>query len=238
MTKIKLLLFALVSFAQVIAAQDTDAFFNKADAFFKTYITNGKVEYRALHKEPDILTELMEMLKNTDVPDTQGDTYKAFWINAYNLQVIQNVVENYPLKSPLDVDGFFDEKKHEIAGTEVTLNQIENELLRAKFPNEPRFHFVLVCAGLGCPPIINEAYRPSTLNNQLETQTEKAINDPKFIRVEDDAVEVSQIFEWYKSDFEKVGGVVAFINKYRTLKIPEDTQVAYYPYDWTLNSVH
>ena len=238
MTKIKSVLFVFVIFLQGIVAQDTDTFINKADAFFKTYITNGKVEYRALHEEPDILAELMEMMKQVDISDATANTYQAFWINAYNLQVIQGVVENYPLKSPLDVDGFFDKEKHQIAGMEVTLNQIENELLRAKFPNEPRFHFVLVCAGLGCPPIIKKAYRSSTLDEQLKTQTELAINNPKFIRVEGDEVKVSQIFEWYKSDFEQAGGVVAFINTYRTEKIPIDSEVGYYPYDWTLNSVH
>ena len=112
---------------------------------------------------------------------------------------------------------------------QVTLNQIENELLRAKFPKESRFHFVLVCAGLGCPPIIKKAYRPTTLNEQLKEQTEKAINNPKFIRVKGNEVKVSQIFEWYKGDFEKVGGVVEFINTYRTPKIPVNSQVDYYP---------
>ncbi|MGB3142836.1 MAG: DUF547 domain-containing protein [Maribacter sp.] len=238
MIKIRLFVLLLVVFVQGITAQDPDMFFNKADAFFKTYITNGKVEYKALHEEPAILADLMELLKGVDVSNVNDYTYQAFWINAYNLQVIQGIVSNYPLKSPLDVDGFFDKNKHQIAGKEVTLNQIENELLRAKFPNEPRFHFVLVCAGLGCPPIIDEAYRPSTLNEQLKTQTEKALNDPKFIRVEGGEVKVSQIFEWYKSDFEKAGGVVNFINSYREPKIPEDNKVSYYPYDWTLNSVH
>ena len=112
MTKIKLILLVLVGVFQGITAQDTDAFFNKTDAFFKTYITNGKVEYKALQEEPSILEELMELLKQVDVSDANATTYQAFWINAYNLQVIQGVVENYPLKSPLDVDGFFDKNKH------------------------------------------------------------------------------------------------------------------------------
>ena len=238
MKKLSLVLLLGALFVQGMVAQDADVFFNKADAFFKTYITNGKVEYKALHKEPSILHELMELVKGVDLAKVTEDAYQAFWINAYNLQVIQGIVAHYPLKSPLDVAGFFDTEKHEIAGQEVTLNQIENDLLRAKFPKEPRFHFVLVCAGLGCPPIIDEAYRPGTLNAQLQEQTKKALNDAKFIRVEDDMVKVSQIFEWYKSDFVKAGGVVNFINRYRESKLPKDVQVGYYPYDWTLNAVH
>ncbi len=140
------------------------------------------------------------------------------------------------MKSPLDKSGFFDIKKHEIGGELITLNDIEHKLLRASFPKEPRFHFVLVCAGLGCPPIINKAYMPSTLDAQLEQQTILALNDPLFIRVNKNKVRISQIFKWYKSDFTKeVNSLVDFINQYRTEKLPERAQVSFYTYNWALN---
>ena len=124
-----------------------------------------------------------------------------------------------------------------MGGENITLNDIENKLLRANFPEEARFHFVLVCAGLGCPPIIASAYMPDTLDTQLEQQTVKALNDPDFIRVKNNKVGVSQIFEWYKSDFEQHGGIVDFINRYRKSKLPEKSKISFYPYDWTLNEV-
>ncbi|MGC1516546.1 MAG: DUF547 domain-containing protein [Maribacter sp.] len=235
---LKIFLVFLLMSGKALSAQEIDVFFNKADAFFKTYITNGKVEYRALHEQPAILKELMLLTEKTSISGVDENTYQAFWINAYNLTVINGVVENYPLKSPLDIDGFFDKIQHKIAGQKVTLNQIENQLLHDKFPNEPRYHFVLVCAGMGCPPIIKEAYRPNTLNAQLERQTKKAVNDPNFIRVHQEEVKISQIFEWYKNDFEPAGGIVKFINQYRTEKLPADAKLEFYPYDWTLNSVH
>jgi hypothetical protein len=137
------------------------------------------------------------------------------------------------------VPGFFDKIKHDVGGEHITLNDIENKLLRANFPQEPRFHFVLVCAGLGCPPIINSAYMPSSLDAQLEKQTVTALNDNNFIRViNKKKVQVSQIFEWYTQDFKQNGAsLVDFINTYRTEKIPDGTRVSYYPYDWTLNAV-
>ncbi|MEM7381766.1 MAG: DUF547 domain-containing protein [Bacteroidota bacterium] len=122
------------------------------------------------------------------------------------------------------------------SGTSTTLNDLENKLLRAKFPKEPRFHFVLVCAGLGCPPIISQAYLPNTLDAQLQTQTKKALNDPNFIRVNKNKVKISQIFEWYNEDFVQDGNnLVSFINTYKEDKLPEKAKVSYYTYDWTLN---
>ena len=149
--------------------------------------------------------------------------------------VIDGIVKNYPIKSPLDKPGFFDKNKNEIGATHITLNDIENKLLRKNFPKDPRFHFVLVCGGLGCPPIINAAYLPSTLDAQLEKQTKLALNDNRFIRINKNKVAISQIFEWYKSDFEHDGKVMDFINKYRSEQLPENAKISFYPYDWTLN---
>jgi hypothetical protein len=232
--KIVFLLIFLVFFT--VKAQQTDAFFNATDSFLKAHVTDGRVDYTAIKANPSSLNQLVEMVKNINVSPTSTEIYQAFWINSYNLLVIKGIVDNFPLNSPLHVDGFFDKMQHEVGGKKITLNEIENELLRAKFPNEPRFHFVLVCAGLGCPPIIDAAFKPKILENQLQKQTSLALNDPNFIRVHDGKVNVSQIFEWYKSDFERAGGVVSFINKFKTSKLSDGVQIGYYPYDWTLNS--
>lgn len=219
-------------------AQNTSEFFLKTDAFLKAHVANGRVEYKAIKKDVSQLDALLDMAKNTTVSKENAEEYQAFWINGYNLLVIKEIVENYPLKSPLDVGGFFDRTKHDIGGENITLNDIENKLLRGNFPSEPRFHFVLVCAGLGCPPIIPSAYKPETLDVQLETQTKKALNDPNFIHVNKNKVKVSQIFEWYKGDFTQNGqSLVDFINKYKTEKLPQKAKVSYYPYDWTLNEL-
>lgn len=232
-------LIALFLFFRIVMAmaQQTDVYFNTADSFFKTYVTDGKVDYNRIKANPSSLKNLVEMAKRSRVSINNMDQYKAFWINTYNLLVISGIVAYYPLNSPLEVEGFFDQKLFEVGGRSITLNGIENELLRAKFPNEPRFHFVLVCAGLGCPPIINEVYRPQTLESKLQLQTERALNDPNFIQVVGNKVYVSQIFEWYKGDFENAGGVATFINSYRKIKLPDAPQINYYQYDWTLNSM-
>ncbi|MGI9552798.1 MAG: DUF547 domain-containing protein [Aurantibacter sp.] len=238
MKKNNTVLLALLFITFAGFTQTTADFFKKSDAFLSTYVKNGRVAYQNIKANPQALNELVDMAGNIWVDKGSANEYQAFWINGYNLLVIKGIVENYPLKSPLDVGGFFDKTKHDIGGQKITLNNIENKLLRANFPSEPRFHFVLVCAGLGCPPIIDQAYMPSTLDTQLEKQTKLALNDPNFIQVNKNKVKVSQIFEWYKGDFTQDGkSLVDFINQYRTEKLPEKSKVSHYPYDWTLNEV-
>lgn len=218
-------------------AQETATFFSKADAFFKTYVENGRVDYQSIKENTALLNELIEIGNAISVSKSEAKTYQSFWINAYNILVIKGIVDNYPLKSPLDVSGFFDKTKRDIGGQQITLNDIENKLLRGNYPKEARFHFVLVCAGLGCPPITNEAYMPDALETQLQHQTEKALNNPGFVRVKGKKVQLSQIFEWYKGDFTQDGkSLVGYVNQYRTEKINPNAKVSYYDYDWALNA--
>ena len=217
-------------------AQTTADFFKTSDTFFKTYIENGKVNYKAIKQNSAQLETLLASTNDIKVDKSDAKTYQAYWINIYNLTVIKGIIENYPVKSPLDIAGFFDKTKHAVGGMNITLNDIENKLLREQF-NDARFHFVLVCAGLGCPPIIAEAYMPITLDAQLDTQTRIALNNDEFIKVnaKKKRVELSEIMKWYKEDFTQNGNEIDFINQYREEKIDEKSKISYYPYNWTLN---
>jgi hypothetical protein len=217
-------------------AQDLDTFFNKAEAFFKANVANGRVAYDTIHKAPSQLNEILKIAEGISVSKVDAKNFQAFWINAYNLLVIKGLIDHYPTKSPLDHAGFFDKTKYSIGGISTTLNNIEHKLLRGNF-KEPRFHFVLVCGAVGCPPLINKAYLPNTLDAQLETQTKKAINGD-FIRVNNkkNRVQVSQIMEWYKEDFTMNGmDEIDFINTYKTEKLEGKWKLSYFPYDWTIN---
>ncbi|WP_010520675.1 DUF547 domain-containing protein [Aquimarina agarivorans] len=216
-------------------AQNNTAFFEKADAFFKAYVTNGRVHYDKIKADSTTLNELLAMIAGAKVSKANKNDFQAFYINAYNISVIKGIVDKYPTKSPLNIGGFFDNKNYTVAGQKVSLNGIEKGILFKAYPNEARFHFVLVCAGLGCPPIISKAYKASTLEAQLTKQTKLALNDPNFIRVDGKKTKISQIFEWYAKDFKVHGSVKEFINKYRDTKLPEDTKLSFYTYDWALN---
>lgn len=236
--KTALTTFILVFLFQFGIAQNTQDFFSKADTFFGTYVKDGRVDYKSLKENSAKLNELVDLANKISVSESDKATYQAFWINGYNLSVIKGIVANYPIKSPLDKAGFFDKIKHDIGGKKITLNDIENKLLRGNFPKETRFHFVLVCAGLGCPPIISNAYLPNTLENQLQKQTELALNNSNFIRVKGKKVQLSQLFEWYKVDFTQNGkSEIDFVNRYRKEKINSGAKVSYYNYNWTLNEI-
>lgn len=223
-----LIIFSATCYSQSIG----EKFFIDTDTFLKKYIQEGRVNYKALHGNMDILP-LINAIENADLTNADAATKKAFYINAYNLHVINLALKNYPLKSVQDVAGFFEKKKINVSGKKLTLNKFEKEYLLEPL-KDARLHFVLVCGALGCPPITNFAYIPANLNDQLEQQTKIALNDATFIRMNENETEISQIFKWYASDFG--GGkdeVIQFINSYRTTPITDQTN--YYSYDWTLN---
>lgn len=226
----------LCFFTADVSAQSNARFFDLADSFFQQYVDNGKVKYAEIKQNPKALNELLTELKAAEVSIENSTEYKAFWINAYNIAAINGIVQNYPLASPMEVNGFFDKMKHSIGQKSVTLDEIEHDLLFLNFPEEERLHFVLVCAAKGCPPITSQSYRPEFLEQQLQEQTEKAINDPDFIRVGKEKVLLSEIMKWYREDFIKDGKtLVQYVNQFRKNKIPEHLKVEFYVYDWELN---
>lgn len=219
-------------------ASDLDVFFKKTEKLMSAYVHQGKVDYQALSANPMLLNEAYSLAGRIEVEKTDANNYKAFWINAYNLSVIKAITDAYPIKSPMDLPGFFDSRKHYLGGVKMTLNYLENELLRANF-KEPRFHFVLVCGALSCPIIENFAYLPNKLEAQLEAQARKALNNDEFLKVDaaKKKVKFSQIFKWYQEDFaEDKKGLIDYVNPYRKNKIAANSKVSYYDYDWTLNN--
>ncbi|XMO85114.1 DUF547 domain-containing protein [Algibacter sp. AS12] len=232
--QILIALLVLVSFNGF--SQDLNSFFNKADAFFKAHVAKGKVAYSKIHANQNELNSILKIAEGITVTKADANNYQAFWINAYNLSVIKGIIDNYPTNSPLDNKGFFDATTYSLGGKQITLNDIEHKLLRGNF-KDARFHFVLVCGAVGCPPLISKAYLPTTLNTQLEEQTKIALNG-SFLRVntKKNRVQASQIMEWYKEDFTRNGKrEIDFINTYRTEKLGSNFKLSYFPYNWNLN---
>lgn len=231
------IIFLLTSLSSYSQKEKLDMFFNKTDMFMSMNVLDGRVDYEGIKENEVALNELVSLLESTKVKDIKDENYKkSFLINAYNLFVIKGIINNYPVPSPMQIEGFFKGIKYPLADFgSVTLNELENKLIR-KVYNDPRVHFVLVCGGLGCPPIIDEAYTPSKLDNQLQTQATKALNNNEFIKVEENQVILSEIFKWYPEDFRAKGkNEIDYINQYREQKISSKSKIGYYPYDWTLN---
>ncbi|MGB0523587.1 MAG: DUF547 domain-containing protein, partial [Flammeovirgaceae bacterium] len=223
-------LLSSITFAQ-------NAFFTKADAFLKKNVSNGNVKYASIKANPSELNELVKMVENYALAGQSSATKKAFYLNAYNISVIKGIIDKYPVAGPMKIAGFFDKVKHTVAGKQITLNDLENKIIRPTY-QDARIHFALVCAAKGCPKIVPFAFTPSQVDSQLTKVTKKAMDDAYFIRLKGNKVQYSQIFDWYKQDFlNEASSIVAYINKYRTTKIPEKAKTSVYTYDWALNKI-
>lgn len=210
-------------------------FTTKTDAFLKQYVSQGFVNYKEIKKQPAQLMNLVNIIGNINFNSLKGNEQKAALINAYNILVIKAVVDAYPINSPLDVKGFFTEKKYKVGSELMSLDFLEKEFLYKNHP-DARLHFALVCAATGCPKLSSMVYRTDILDKQLEMQTRKTLNNPNFIRQKGDTVLLSEIFKWYKNHFEtESDNVITFINNYRSIDIDAGKNVDYYTYVWQLN---
>lgn len=229
------ILSAFIGFSQL---SEANGFFKRTDLFMAMNVENGKVNYAQIAENSAQLNDLVREISSLSIKEiAEEEVQKAFLINAYNILVIKGLIDNYPTNSPTAITGFFDRTKYKVADFgEVTLNDLENKLIREVY-NDARVHFVLVCGAVSCPPIINKAYFPATLDAQLTTQTTLALNNPSFIRITENEVAISEIFKWYSEDFvTKDQTVLDYINQYQNTKISSDKKLKYYTYDWTINS--
>lgn len=235
--KKNLLLLTLAFLTAGMLQAQSSAFFTKANTFFKKNVSYGGVYYAAIKADPAELNELVKIVATYPVSSVSKSAKKAFYLNAYNILVIKNVVDHYPIARPLDVPGFFDQAKFKVAGASLTLSDIENKKVRPTF-KDARVHFALVCAAKSCPPIANYAFTPDNVESKLNSLTKAAMNSKSFIKVnkENKTVQISQILDWYKSDFlGEAKSLMDYVNKYRSEPIPSSYTQSFYTYNWALN---
>lgn len=231
------LLLILGSLSTLNAQPTLTSFFGETNTFLQAHVDNGRVDYATIKKDPAALSALIKQVGTISLATASPVEKKAFYINAYNLLVIQQVVSLFPLKSPLDAPGFFDKRKQRVAGEEITLNELEKDRLLKTYA-DARIHFAVVCAAKSCPVLSESAYVPQRLDAQLDERAKLALNSSYFIRVnaKQNRVEVSKLFEWYQADFTRNGqSVLAYVNSFRQEKIPATYAVGSYEYDWSLN---
>ncbi len=203
---------------------------------------NG-VDYKALQKDPGY-AKLISGLKAYSPKALKNRQEKlTFWINTYNVMAVKMVLDHYPVKSIKDAGGVFSsvwkKKVGQVGGNEVTLNDIEHEILRPM--GDPRIHVAIVCASVSCPDLRLEAYQVDQLNKQLDDQMRLFHdNSTKGLKVRGKDVSVSKIFSWFEDDFESKGGVNNFLFPYA----PKSSRAAlknadldFLDYNWNLNKL-
>lgn len=213
------------------------------DALLKRYVdAKGQVNYKAWKASKDDserLTQYLAQLEQAKPAEFKRRAQLALYINAYNAFVISSVLAKYPIESVMKVDGFFKTTTHKLAGKKMTLDQLENELIRPQF-KEARVHFVLVCAAKSCPRLRAEALTSQNVYKRLSASASEFVNQAS--RVEGDKLKTSQIFNWFKGDFEaKSGSVEKFLATYlRDKEVKAKLEAGalkldFVEYDWALN---
>lgn len=224
--------------ASVLADENHDLVLSKINSLLQENVVDGRVRYQALAADPQLLNDIVDRLRNQPEPPRASlDQQKAWWINVYNILVIKGIVDQYPLRSPKETSRFFEAARYTVNGEKLSLNDIEKQKLFARHA-DPRLHFVLVCAALGCPQLTPEAYRPERLEQMLNQRTTITLNDPAFVRYNagTGTVAVSELFRWYRDDFRRDGqSLLQYFNQYRKTALPEDAKISFFNYDWTLN---
>ncbi len=230
--RILICLFIFISGKTAVVAQPD---YKSWDTFLKKYVSaSGDVDYKSIKANKKELEAITKAFSATSVLTSWSKNDQlAFWINAYNVFTIDLIVNHYPIKSIQNLDGGkpWDVKRIAIGGKKYSLNNIENDIIRPQF-KDARIHFAVNCAAKSCPPILNGAFFSKSLDEQLDAVTKKFVNNTKYQNITSGKMTLSKIFDWYKVDF---GDIAAFINKYSTIKVNNNTAIVYKEYDWSLN---
>lgn len=200
---------------------------------------DGIVDYKSFKADKAKLDTYISYLEKTTPDNSWSENkQKAFWINAYNAYTIKLILENYPLKSIIDI------KKGgktawkipfaKVGGKTYTLDHIEHEILRKKL-FDPKIHVGVNCASGSCPKLGNIAFTEDNVDRELTKLMKAFINDSSRNKIDKKKVQISEIFNWFKADFTKKGSVIDYLNTYSNTEIKSNAKISYKKYDWSLN---
>jgi len=238
------------------------------DALLKRHVNDddggGWVDYAGLAADGrEALRGYLEALAKADLDALSRDELLALLINAYNAATLELILEYGGvqasnggdddgeraevggLKSIRDIPSGqrWTHERWNIGGNVWSLDQIEHQEIRPKF-KEPRIHWVVVCAAIGCPPLRSEAYTGAKLEAQLADQARIVHTHPRWFRLDREAgvVHLTRLYDWYGDDFVQVdGGVLDHAAKYNAelramLDAGSRPQIRWLDYDWDLNT--
>lgn len=211
---------------------------DKLDVLLRRYVSNsGKVDYKSFKKEKAELEAYLNLLQN-NAPQSDWSKNKemAYWINLYNAFTIKTVLDEYPVKSIMEIDGgkVWDKRTIRIGEKSYTLNDIEKKQLLKRF-RDGRVHFAVNCAAASCPPLLNKAWTEDNLQRYLSKQAKAFINNATHNYLSAGSVQLSQIFNWYADDFGGKDNVLSYIQKYASREIKNSAKVSFKTYNWSLN---
>ncbi|WP_224485203.1 DUF547 domain-containing protein [Robertkochia aurantiaca] len=227
------LIMVCITTIQSVIAQKPD--YQVWNDFLENHVdAEGWVDYKSISNNKDELKVVLNMLvKNQPLDDWSQDERKAYWINAYNAYTIKLIIDHYPLESIRDINGPWQKDFIPWDGDLIDLDHIEHDILRKT--GDPRIHFAINCASVSCPKLLNRAYIPELLDEQLDQVTAGFINNTEKNELGNDRIRLSKIFRWYRQDFTEGEELIDFLNRYAAQKVEPGTAVTFMDYNWALN---
>ena len=220
------------------------------DLFLKKYLseTDGitRVDYAAVDEQArTALQGYLASLSQTPVDALSRAEQLAFWINLYNALTIETILKNYPVDSIRAISpgflssGPWGEKMIEVAGEKLSLDDIEHRILRPIW-KDPRLHYAVNCASLGCPNLAGEAFTAAGAEHLLEQGARAYVNHPRGASIEDGELIVSSIYRWFGEDFGGSDeGVIDHLRRHANEQLRSNLEdidsIASHRYDWALN---
>jgi Protein of unknown function, DUF547 len=170
---------------------------------------------------------------------------RAYWINLYNAVTVKVVLDHYPVKSIRQIKphvfsiGPWRTKRIAVEGAELSLDDIEHRILRPIW-RDPRLHYVLNCASIGCPNLQKQAFTAANSETLLTQAAHAYINNARGVELRNGRLVVSSIYRWYKEDFGDTDqGVIDHLRHYAepalSAQLRGIKRIAADRYDWTLN---
>ena len=171
----------------------------------------------------------------------------AYWINLYNALTLRVVLDHYPVDSIRDIDispGLFSDgpwgkKLIEVEGEAVSLDDIEHRILRPIW-RDPRVHYAVNCASLGCPNLALEPYLGATIDAQLDAAARDFVNSGRAVQFEGMDLVVSSIYDWFQEDFgsndqDVIDHLMTYAEPKLDMTLEGFSTIDDDRYDWALN---
>jgi Protein of unknown function, DUF547 len=229
----------------LLPAAQTPGLHNSWDALLQKHVKDGLVDYKGFHADRSRLNRYLRALENADITTYSSAEKLAFWINAYNAFTVRLILNHYPTKSIRKISRPWKQKIWKAAGRTLSLDAIEHKILRKRF-KEPRIHFAVVCASIGCPDLQSFAYRADKIEQQLTFIARGFFASSKHFKLKTDGdrviIYISKIFNWFGGDFgknkkERAAFMLPYVDSTDAQKIKSAASIKfkYLGYDWNLN---
>ena len=223
------------------------------DGLLRKYVDeNGYVNYEALKasaNDQQVLARYLQTLSTASrTTPAAKESQLAYWINAYNAVTVEGILQVYPTASIRDhtakLYGYniWKDLQLYVGGRPISLNDMEHEVLRKM--GEPRIHFAIVCASIGCPRLMNQAYMANKLDEQLTVNAKDFFSREKNFRYDASANKfyLSSILEWFGEDFgsdqaARLKRIAGWLPTQQAMQAAEanSVSVSFLDYSWKLN---